>query len=192
MKNYYEILQVDKNATSEVINRVYKYHVKKNHPDLFKGQEKEKAKKRVQEFNEAYETLSKKEKRKEYDEQLQSENQNNETETVYDSIKRLEEENDMLKEQLMYKDRVLKNVLNELNIPYAEELQFDYTIQQKVQQEQYNRNNNSISNIFSKYIAKFENKIILIIFTIFLILLFGFILSQVTGSSYLDFFESLF
>lgn len=192
MKNYYEILQVDKNATSEVINRVYKYHVKKNHPDLFKGQEKEKAKKRVQEFNEAYETLSKKEKRKEYDEQLQSENQNNETETVYDSIKRLEEENDMLKEQLMYKDRVLKNVLNELNIPYAEELQFDYTIQQKEQQEQYNRNKNSINNVLSKYIAKFENKIILIIFTIILILLFVFILSQVTGSSYLDFFQSLF
>lgn len=192
MKNYYEILQVDKNATSEVINRVYKYHVKKNHPDLFKGQEKEKAKKRVQEFNEAYETLSKKEKRKEYDEQLQNENQNSETETVYDSIKRLEEENEILKEQLLYKDRVLKNVLNELNIPYAEELQFDYTIQQKEQQEQYNRNKNSINNIFTNYIAKFENKIILIIFTIILILLFVFILSQVTGSSYLDFFQSLF
>ena len=159
---------------------------------MFQGQEKEKAKKRVQEFNEAYETLSKKEKRKEYDEQLQNENQNSETETVYDSIKRLEEENEILKEQLLYKDRVLKNILNELNIPYVEELQFDYTIQQKEQQEQYNRNKNSINNIFTNYIAKFENKIILIIFTIILILLFVFILSQVTGSSYLDFFQSLF
>ena len=41
MKNYYEILEVDKKASSEVIDKAYRTLVKKYHPDL---QENEKQK----------------------------------------------------------------------------------------------------------------------------------------------------
>ena len=34
MKNYYEILEVDKNASEEVIEKAYKTLAKKYHPDL--------------------------------------------------------------------------------------------------------------------------------------------------------------
>lgn len=34
MKNYYKILEVDKNASNEVIKVAYKSLVKKYHPDL--------------------------------------------------------------------------------------------------------------------------------------------------------------
>lgn len=67
-KNYYDILEVNKNASQEIIDRAYKVLVKKYHPDLqtdpvMKSQCEEKLK----EINEAYETLSDEQKRKEYD-----------------------------------------------------------------------------------------------------------------------------
>ena len=43
MKNYYEILEVNPKASEDIINKVYKIKVKKNHPDLFQGEEKKKA-----------------------------------------------------------------------------------------------------------------------------------------------------
>ena len=38
MKNYYEILEVNKKASKEVIEKAYKVLVKKYHPDLYTGQ----------------------------------------------------------------------------------------------------------------------------------------------------------
>ena len=40
MKNYYEILEVDKNASDEIIKVAYKALVKKYHPDLKEGTSK--------------------------------------------------------------------------------------------------------------------------------------------------------
>ncbi|MBO6244107.1 MAG: DnaJ domain-containing protein, partial [Clostridia bacterium] len=34
MKNYYEILEINENASQEIIEKVYKVLVKKYHPDL--------------------------------------------------------------------------------------------------------------------------------------------------------------
>lgn len=73
MENYYELLEVSKNASDEVISKVFKHHIKKNHPDLFSGKEKIEAEVKVQKLNEAYEILSNPEKRKEYDELLDEE-----------------------------------------------------------------------------------------------------------------------
>ena len=70
MENYYEILEVSKNASNEVISKVFKYHIKKNHPDLFNGDDKINAQIKVQKLNEAYEVLSNPEKRKAYDKSL--------------------------------------------------------------------------------------------------------------------------
>lgn len=192
MKNYYEILQVDKNATFEIINRVYKYHIKKNHPDLFEEQEKEKAKQRVQEFNEAYEILSNKEKRQEYDknlENLQKELEN--TKTNLESIKRLEEENSILHQQLLYKDKLLKEILNELNVPYSSE--YLYFNEQEYNVSEKEKENNEKKDInTTKYINYMKIKLYKIIFSIFLFIVLIFIFSYITGNNYMEFFKSLF
>jgi molecular chaperone DnaJ len=61
MKDYYKILGVDKNATPEEIKKAYYKLAHKYHPD--KGGDEKKFK----EINEAYEVLSDKEKRSQYD-----------------------------------------------------------------------------------------------------------------------------
>ena len=44
MKNYYEILEVDKNASDDMIKLAYKSLVKKYHPDLMNTEDKQKLK----------------------------------------------------------------------------------------------------------------------------------------------------
>lgn len=67
MKNYYKILQVDKDASPEIIKVAYKLLVKKNHPDLKEGSEKQIAEEKIKEINEAYDVLSDPSKKSEYD-----------------------------------------------------------------------------------------------------------------------------
>ena len=56
MKNYYEILEVDKNASEEVIEKAYKTLAKKYHPDL---QNNSNCQDKMRQINEAYEILFK-------------------------------------------------------------------------------------------------------------------------------------
>lgn len=66
MKDYYKILQVAPDASPEVIQMAYKALAKKYHPDLNPGQE-EAAQEKMKDVNEAYEILSDKDKRWQYD-----------------------------------------------------------------------------------------------------------------------------
>lgn len=66
-KNYYEILEVDRHASSDIIKKAYTTLAKKYHPDLQPDDQKEDAKKKLQKINEAYETLGNIEKKKIYD-----------------------------------------------------------------------------------------------------------------------------
>lgn len=66
MKDYYKILQVAPDASPKVIQMAYKALAKKYHPDLNPGQE-EAAQKKMKDVNEAYEILSDKDKRWQYD-----------------------------------------------------------------------------------------------------------------------------
>ena len=76
MKNYYEILQVNKTADKEIIQKVYKILTKKYHPDLQQNdEEREYAEKAMAKINEAYDVISDDEKRKKYDYELEQEEQ---------------------------------------------------------------------------------------------------------------------
>ncbi len=70
MENYYKILEVDKEASDEIIEKAYKTLVKKYHPDLKKGNEKIIAENKIKKINEAYDILSDKNKREEYNKNL--------------------------------------------------------------------------------------------------------------------------
>ena len=111
MKDYYELLEVSKNASEETIKKVFRMLIKKNHPDLFEGEEKIVAEEKVKELNEAYEVIIDKEKRKEYDLQLQEYNKKNE-----DALTVLMEENEYLKSVINEKNMLIKNFLNEMGI----------------------------------------------------------------------------
>lgn len=69
----YEILEVSENASEEVIEKAYKVLVKKYHPDLQPGDQKENAETKMKKINEAYDILGNENKRKEYDGKLKKE-----------------------------------------------------------------------------------------------------------------------
>lgn len=70
MKNYYEILEVDVKASKEIIDKAFKVLAKKYHPDTQSEEKKAWAEAKFKEINEAYEVLSNKETRKNYDLEL--------------------------------------------------------------------------------------------------------------------------
>lgn len=72
MKNYYDELEVSRNASSEIINRAYKVLAKKYHPDTT-TENKQEAEEHFKRISEAYEILSNEQKRAEYDNSLQPE-----------------------------------------------------------------------------------------------------------------------
>ena len=113
MKNYYEILEVNPKASDEIIKKVYKIKVKQNHPDLFQGDEKTKAEEITKELTEAYNILSDSEKRKNYDLELeQNDDKTDELEQYKNIIISLKEENEYLKNVILSKDNTINTYLN--------------------------------------------------------------------------------
>lgn len=68
--NYYDVLRINKDASSQEIKTSYKKLIKRYHPDLYPGN-KTKAETITRDLNEAYEILSDPEKRYIYDLSLQ-------------------------------------------------------------------------------------------------------------------------
>lgn len=64
-RDYYEILEVKKDATHDEIRKAFKKLARKYHPDVAK--DKDTAEDKFKEINEAYEVLGDQEKRKKYD-----------------------------------------------------------------------------------------------------------------------------
>ncbi len=73
MKNYYEILEVNQKASKEVIEKAYKVLAKKYHPDLYTGEKKQFAERKIKEINAAYNILSDEFLREQYDYELKRE-----------------------------------------------------------------------------------------------------------------------
>ncbi len=156
MKNYYEILEVDKNASYEIIEKAYKTLAKKYHPDL---QNSDKSQNKMQQINEAYEILSNDFKRREYDEKLQKQN------VSIEEYNKIIQENNKLRRDLQ---RITASN-NEMNSNQIDGLQFVrryYRQMKKVsgQQIQYNQNKKKIS------IEKIKGLIIYVLVIIAIIL----------------------
>lgn len=65
--DYYRVLQVDRSASPEVIEKAYKALARKAHPDTHDARDRAEATPRMQLLNEAYRVLSDKALRDEYD-----------------------------------------------------------------------------------------------------------------------------
>lgn len=114
-KNYYDILEINKNASPEIIDKAYKTLVKKYHPDLQDNNLKYEYEEKIKLINEAFEVLSNKEKKKNYDLNLKS------NEISIEDYDNLINENLKLKKEINY----LKNNQN-LNNDFSENSKENY------------------------------------------------------------------
>ena len=94
MKNYYEILEVDKNASQEVIEKAYRTLAKKYHPDLQQGLKQQEYAEKMKIINQAYDVLSNDVKRQEYNQKIENETISRE------QHERIMQENYKLKQQI--------------------------------------------------------------------------------------------
>ena len=115
MKNYYEILEVDKNASEEVIEKAYKTLAKKYHPDL---QNNSNCQDKMRQINEAYEILSNDFKRREYDEKIKRQS------VSIEDYNRIIQENNRLKKDL-------KRVANQREMSQNQERLEEMSIMQR-------------------------------------------------------------
>ena len=128
-ENYYDILEVNKNASPEIIEKAYKTLVKKYHPDLQENNLKNNYEEKIKKINEAYEILSNPEKRKNYNLQLQN------NEISKEDYNNLYNENISLKNEINY----LKNNIN-LNNSYQTQ-----NVKNNIQQSQNTNYENNIN-----------------------------------------------
>lgn len=70
-KNYYDILEINRNASPQIIEKAYKTLVKMYHPDLQEDGLKQEYENKLKEINEAYEVLSNPVKKDAYDAKLE-------------------------------------------------------------------------------------------------------------------------
>lgn len=93
-KNYYEILEVDKKASNEIIEKAYKTLAKKYHPDLQSNEIQKEYEEKMKLINEAYSVLTDDYKKNTYDEQLQN------NIVSIDDYKKVLQENAALKQEI--------------------------------------------------------------------------------------------
>lgn len=156
-QNYYEILEVNKNASPEIIEKAYKTLVKKYHPDLQQDENKNKYEEKIKKINEAYDILSDSEKRKKYDLNLKNtEISINDYNSLYQENINLKNNLNILKEKLNYLNNIKNNYeKNNLNYNNLENNKNSYTknnINQEYSDNYYTENfNNSNSKNNKNY-----------------------------------------
>ena len=148
-KNYYNILEVNKNASPEIIEKAYKTLVKKYHPDLQDNNLKAEYEEKIKLINEAFEVLSNSEKRKNYDLNLKQ------TEFSVEDYNNLINENLKLKNEINYLKNNLINYKNNINNNLNNKINENYNNINKnnFNNSNYNKNinNNYSENIRQKY-----------------------------------------
>lgn len=108
-KNYYQILQIDRNASPEIIEKAYKTLAKKYHPDLQEETNKKYSEEILKQINEAYEILSNPEKKLSYDQTLEN---NIISQKEYEEILR---QNQILKSELQNRQNMSNTIEPENN-----------------------------------------------------------------------------
>ena len=172
-QNYYDILEVNKNASPEIIEKAYKTLVKKYHPDLQENDLKIKYEEKIKKINEAYSILSDSEKRKNYDLFLKN------NEVSIDDYNKLYQENIILKKEINYlknnyKQNNINNNLNNINY-YIENIRKNNY--EKYNTEKNEENNSKIENeIYEINYKRILKNILALIITIFIIFIISFIL----------------
>ncbi len=113
-KNYYDILQVNQNASPEIIEKAYKTLAKKYHPDLQPEENKKQAEEILKDINEAYKILSNPISKADYDNTFKK---NYISEKDYEN---LYNQNEVLKSKLnnIYQQEKNINNINDENINY--------------------------------------------------------------------------
>lgn len=196
-ENYYDILEVNKNASPEIIEKAYKTLVKKYHPDLQENNLKENYEEKLKKINEAYEILSNPEKRKNYDLNLKN------IEFSKDDYNNLINENTELRNEINYLKNNIKNInnyqtqINQNNIHQNNSQQGpnyqNINYQKDINQAEINQKINNAVNkaYYDAYIQDLKNRgykikykktlkdFIALILTIIVISFVGFILWQI-------------
>lgn len=177
-KNYYDILEVNKNASPEIIEKAYKTLVKKYHPDLQENNLKNIYEEKIKKINEAYDILSNQEKRKNYDLFLKN------NEISNDDYNNLKNENINLKNEINYLKNNYKKNLNYNNLE-NNNINNNYENLNKINEEINNTLNQAYYDAYIQdlknrgYKINYENSFknfIALILTIIFILIIGFIL----------------
>ena len=156
-ENYYDILEINKNASPEIIEKAYKTLVKKYHPDLQENDLKIKYEEKIKKINEAYEVLSDSEKRKNYDfilknDEISIDDYNN----LYNENINLKNEINYLKSNLNnykknYNNNSINNCNNISNNNYASMNNIENKINQKI--------NNAVNQAYyDAYIQDLKNR----------------------------------
>lgn len=147
-KNYYDILQVNKNASPEIIEKAYKVLAKKYHPDLQTEENKKQAEEILKEINEAYEVLSNPQKKKEYDlffaEQKQTVLENEGTNSsdknnFYSQTDDFSKTDFVFRQQqdLLYQQRLQQEKIKQEQLQHEQELHYQQQLQQARQKAYY-------------------------------------------------------
>lgn len=148
-KNYYDILQINRNASPEIIEKAYKVLAKKYHPDLQPEDNKKQAETILKEINEAYEVLSNSEKKATYDAMLLEKEQDasktfkeESTASSYDSIPyeaygkeelfRHQQEQLQREQNLAYEEQLQRqqNLVYEQELQHQQNLAYEQELQQ--------------------------------------------------------------
>lgn len=219
-QNYYEILEVNKNASPEIIEKAYKTLVKKYHPDLQQDENKNKYEEKIKKINEAYDILSNPEKRKKYDLNLKNtEISINDYNSLYQENINLKNNLNILKEKLNYLNNIqnnyeknnlnynnLENNKNNINQEYSDNYYTENFNNSNSENNNINYNDINYTNYFSNFFVNIKNKLkdlfaffitILIIIFIFFILWHipftkNYLIKLYNENSILQFFINLF
>lgn len=150
MKNYYEILEVDRNASKEIIEKAYKTLAKKYHPDVQEQNLKNIAEEKMKLINEAYSVLSDENQKAEYDKQLE---ENTISKELYQEIV---QENIELKRKMQNNATANNQYINQQYVNYNQPV----TNRQTYNQQEYNQKINQAVNkaYHDAYIQDLKNR----------------------------------
>lgn len=145
-KNYYKILEVDFNASPEVIEKAYKTLAKKYHPDLQEENQKVIAGEKLKEINEAYEVLSNPQLKSSFDAKFQQSFVSREDfNKVYMENEQLYNEINSLRQQNNTQDKYYHYNVNNSNINSYNSNSFNTDFSNS-QQDIYNKQNQAYIN----------------------------------------------